>query len=61
MYSLVAQHRLLTTSTVVYEIKCVLDQILDLIENGTDGLLNDLGPELNLVIGIAAAIMIAPA
>ena len=51
----------MTTSTVVYEIKCLLDQILDLIENVTDGLLNDLGPELNLVIGIAAAIMIAPA
>lgn len=33
--------------TVVYEIKCIIDEILDATENLTDGLLNALAPLLN--------------
>jgi hypothetical protein len=33
-------------SLVVYQIKCIIDDLLDAVENITDGLLNDLAPLL---------------
>lgn len=41
---------LLTFMLVVYEVKCILDAILDALEDITDALLNDLGPILEPVI-----------
>ncbi|KAI0778180.1 hypothetical protein BD413DRAFT_464729 [Trametes elegans] len=38
---------------IVYEVKCILDDILNAVENITDGLLNDLEPLLADVIGQA--------
>lgn len=36
--------------SVVYQIKCILDEILDSLEDLTDGLLNDLEPIFRPVI-----------
>ncbi|KAF8922544.1 hypothetical protein CPB85DRAFT_1555886 [Mucidula mucida] len=35
----------------VYDIKCILESILDLFENVTDGLLNDLSPSFSECLG----------
>jgi hypothetical protein len=40
---------------VVYDIKCVLDDVLNTVENVADGLLNNLKPMLQTVIGRASA------
>lgn len=44
----------------MYEVKCILDAILDLVENITDGVINALLPglsaDLRVVIGIAVTV-----
>ena len=35
----------------MYEIKCLIDQTLDIVENVTDGLLNALKPSLEALLG----------
>ncbi len=42
---------LLMVYTAVYDIKCILESILDLFENVTDGLLNDLSPSFSECLG----------
>ena len=39
--------------TAVYDIKCILDELLDYTENATDGILNSLAPLLRPLIPIA--------
>ncbi|KDR80126.1 hypothetical protein GALMADRAFT_153813 [Galerina marginata CBS 339.88] len=41
---------------MVYEIEDIIDQLLDTVENLTDGLLNALGPDLQTLSGEAACI-----
>jgi hypothetical protein len=43
----------LTIEPVVYEIKCVLDDVLNTVENVADGLLNGLAPALHGIIDTA--------
>ncbi|OCH96169.1 hypothetical protein OBBRIDRAFT_368030 [Obba rivulosa] len=38
---------------LVYAIKCIIDEILDAVENLTDGILNDLQPLLQALLGQA--------
>ena len=39
---------------VVYEIKCILDELLDAVENLTDAIINAISPLLQGVIGDAS-------
>ena len=43
---LVIIQQLMCTVQVVYEIKCILDELLDAVENLTDAILNDIQPLL---------------
>lgn len=40
---------------VVYDIKCIIDQVLDATENLTDAIINDLAPLLHDVLGLATS------
>jgi len=40
---------------IVYEVKCIVDGLLDVTENLTDGLLNDLAPLLSGLLGQATS------
>jgi hypothetical protein len=42
------------SSQVVYEIKCILDDVLNTVENLVDGLLNEISPLLRGVISLAS-------
>ncbi|KAL5535539.1 hypothetical protein ACEPAF_3633 [Sanghuangporus sanghuang] len=44
---------------IVYEIKCIVDDLLDLTENLTDGILNDMKPMLQGLLGQAAGMTCA--
>ncbi len=43
-----------TTHTVVYDIKCILDETLDALENLTDAVINAIKPLLVSLIGDAS-------
>ncbi|THH34026.1 hypothetical protein EUX98_g83 [Antrodiella citrinella] len=43
-----------TLGPIVYEIKCILDELLDAVENLTDQILNTIAPMLSPVIEMAA-------
>ena len=45
----------MTTFLVVYEIKCILIDLLDMLEDLLDGLLNGLRPTLEALIGEVGA------
>jgi hypothetical protein len=38
---------------VVYDIKCLIDNILDVTEDSTDAIINALGPPLKALLGRA--------
>ncbi|KAL5518926.1 hypothetical protein ACEPAH_609 [Sanghuangporus vaninii] len=44
---------------IVYEIKCIVDELLDLTENLTDGIFNDMKPMLQGLLGQAAGMTCA--
>ncbi len=50
------QFLLTHANPVVYDIKCITEDIVDLTENVTDGLLNALGPGFTGLLGQANAI-----
>lgn len=45
--------RQLTIALVVYEVKCIVDDMLNAVENVSDGLLNGLKPDLLGLLGNA--------
>jgi hypothetical protein len=51
---------ILTSPLVVYDIKCILDDILNFCENVTDGIINDLQPALEALIGTASTMSCHP-
>lgn len=42
---------------VVYDIKCILDDVLNITENATDAVLNALGPLIDSLLGKASDVL----